>query len=147
MVNDGDDTPQFDSYTVRRLGIRQGHRVAIFNAPTGYREALEEIMPSRSRILHLHELANGEKVNAALIWPESVGLFEQSLRELGGHIAPEFTAWVILDTEGFGLLERSVSREQIVNSALAMGFQDSGMKSFSPGHHVLRLVSSEPQGA
>lgn len=121
--------------------------MAVFNAPTGYREAFEEILPSRARMVHMHDLADGEKLNVALVWPESVGLLEQTLRELNGRMAPDFAAWVVLDTEGLGLRERGVSREQVVRSALPMGFEDSGLKSFAPGQHVLRLVPARVAGA
>ena len=132
--------PEFDSYTTRRLGIRQGHNVVLFNAPAGLREALEAVLPRRARILHTHDLGADERANVVLIWPQTIGLFEQSMRELQGKLVADVAIWVVLDTEGLGLRERHVTREQIVAKAIELGYQDVGLKRFLDGLHALKLV-------
>ena len=141
MVAEGVE-PEFDSYTARRLGIRQGHNVVFFNAPTDFREALEAVLPKRTRILHAHTLGKGEQAHIVLIWPQTLGLFEQSLRELQDKVAADVVIWVVLDTEGLGLRERHVAREDIVARAIPLGYQDVGLKRFGGGQHALKLVPS-----
>jgi hypothetical protein len=134
--------PQFDTFTGRRLGIRQGHNIALFNAPTGFRGSLESVLPKRTRVVEVENLGQDERVDIALVWPQTPGLFEQSMRDLRDKTAADVTIWVILDTEGLGLRERHVSREQVVARAIELGYQDVGLKRFGEGKHALKLVQS-----
>jgi hypothetical protein len=141
LVGEGAE-PDFDSYTARRLGVRQGHNVVLFNAPTDFREALEAVLPNRAGVVNVQELGENQRADVALIWPATVGLFEQSMRELHDKASPDVTVWVILDTEGLGLRERHVPREDVVARAIDLGYQDVGLKRFSGGQYALKLVVS-----
>ncbi|MEX2237138.1 MAG: hypothetical protein WEB00_06360 [Dehalococcoidia bacterium] len=114
--------------------------MVLFNAPAGYRESFGDLVGNRARFLHAHALGDGEKADIVIIWPATIGLFEQSLREVQDRMSPDVIVWAVLDTEGLGLRERHVSREEIVASALPLGLQDVGLKPFSPGQHALKLV-------
>ena len=100
------------------------------------------MLPKRARVIHVQDLGEGERVDLALIWPQTPGLFEQSMRDLQDKAAADVAVWVILDTEGLGLRERHVSREEVVARAIDFGYQDVGVKRFGEGQHALKLVPS-----
>lgn len=137
---------EFDSFSLRRLGIRRGQTVLVFNSPGGYREAIQDGAPKSTRVVDLSQL-DGQIAQVVLIWPETVGLFEQALRDLQGHIASDVAVWVMMDTEGTGLLDRSVSRQDIVSSASALGFVDVGIRNLWHASMALKLVPDHVRDA
>ncbi|MPZ23315.1 MAG: hypothetical protein GEU28_07180 [Dehalococcoidia bacterium] len=126
-------------YLLRRLGIRQGNRIVLLNAPTAYREAIEAAIPRRARLIEVSQAGPRAPIDVALIWPVTLGLFEQSLRDLRDRLASHPSIWVILQKAGAGLRDRTVSRDEAVASAISLNFEDGGFRGFAGNLYALRL--------
>jgi hypothetical protein len=136
----------FDNFSLRRLGIRRGQRVLVFNPPGGYREAIQDGAPKSTKVVDLSQL-DGQIAEIVLIWPETLGLFEQALRDLRGHVANDAAVWVIMGIEGTGLLDRSVPRQDIVRSASTLEYVDVGVRNLGHASMALKLVPDHARNA
>jgi hypothetical protein len=122
----------------KKLGIKQGQRVVMINAPDGFEEALEEL-PENVRLLHhaARTAADGcEMIIAFVTTREDLALL---IAELAPSLLPDGSFWVAWPKKTSGVTT-DMTEDRVRDVGLPTGMVDNKVCAIDETWSGLRLV-------
>jgi hypothetical protein len=107
-----------DTPLLKKLGIKEGHRVLVLNAPAGVPEDLKAFAETRKR-----GGSNAEKLDVAVLFAGSVVEFKTQFAELFPHICSDGALWIAWPKKASGI-RTDLSENLIRDHALTTAFVD-----------------------
>jgi hypothetical protein len=107
---------------VKKIGIKPGHRLALVDAPTGFKKELVDL-PADVELVSADEKAKAAPLDVVLFFMESRATLEKHLPKLKSRIGQAGMIWAAWPKRTSGV-ETDLNENIIRDSGLAMGLVD-----------------------
>ena len=119
---------------IKKLGIKEGHRVSIINAPANFLSELGEV-PSGAALL----LSARRPLDCVLLFAASEAFMRKRFEKLTSRLSPAGMIWIAWPKKSSGL-STDLSFERVQKAGLALGLVDTKICAVNETWSGLRFV-------